>query len=123
MKKAFIPIALAVLMSACSGSADVDAQAALPGTWQCDDDVELVLNPNGSYEWHALYDDDFQISVADNEMIKVTDRGHVLLGKWRISGDRLELDMLGETENFALNFRSATAVRLSGPETYGCEKE
>ena len=72
MKKALIPIALAVLVSACSGSADVDAQAALPGTWKCDDDVELVLNPNGRYEWHALYDDDFVVGVPDNDLIKVT---------------------------------------------------
>ncbi len=123
MKKTLLPLAMGFLAGACSGSADVDAQTALPGTWKCDDDIEIVLKPNGRYEWHVVYDDEYLVGVTDNDQLKVTDRGHVILGEWRTTGGRLEMDMLGETDSYALSFRSATAVRLSGPENYGCEKE
>lgn len=114
---------LVFFLVSCSGSADVNAAAVLPGSWECDDEIILTFKPNGTYEWRVPPSDEVTIYVESNENIRMNDDGgHSILDEWRLSSGMLEIDMLRETERFSLNFQSETAFRMIGPETYSCSR-
>lgn len=123
MYRTLIIVALLAGAVACSGSADVDPSTALPGTWHCDDEITLILAADGRYEWHVKHDEDYSLYTESNDVMKMTDEGHVLLGQWRVDGDTLELDMLGETDRYSLSFSSRSRMRIDGPERYGCKRD
>lgn len=122
MNKYTAMLATIFVIAGCSGSANVDSAQALPGSWNCDDGITLMLKANGKYEWHVPHDDEYSLYTESNEFIRMTDEGHALLGSWRISGDNLELDMMGETERYSLSFRSETSMRIDGPDALSCER-
>lgn len=122
MSRLIVSLAVALGVTACSDSADVDSSTTLPGTWQCDDEITLILGSDGRYEWHVLHDDDYSLHTTDSDQMKMTEQGHVLLGQWRVSDDQLEFDMLGETDRFSLEFTSASQMRINGPENYTCDR-
>lgn len=122
MYRYVVLLTVALGATACSGSADVDPATALPGTWNCDDEIRLVLKSNGRYEWHVKHDEDYTLWTEDSEVMKMTEEGHVLLGEWRLAGDTLELDMLGETDRYGLTFSSKTRLSMNGPERYSCSR-
>ncbi len=115
-------LAMLLIVGGCSGSANVDPAQALPGTWNCDDGITLIFKSNGKYEWHVPHNDEYSLYAESNEFIRMTDDGHALLGSWRQNGDNLELDMMGETDRYSLNFQSDSKMRIHGPETFSCQR-
>ncbi len=114
---------LLFLLISCSGSADVDAATVLPGSWECDDEIILTFKSNGTYEWRVPPSHEVTVYVESNENIRMNDDGgHSIFDKWRLSSDTLEIDMFGETDRFSLKFRSATAFRMTGPDTLSCSR-
>jgi hypothetical protein len=109
-------------MAACSSSASVDPVSAIPGSWKCGDEVVVTFNPDGSYEWLVPPSD--AVIAGDAEFVRTNpDGSHALLGKWRLAGKSLELDMLGGTEKYELAFESATSFAMNGLDDYACLKQ
>jgi len=50
------------------------------------------------------------------------DGGHSILDQWRVNDDVLEMDMLGETDRYKLEFRSDSEFQIAGPDTFTCRK-
>lgn len=113
-----------LILTSCSGSVDGDAVTALPGSWLCEDGIVVTFNTNGKYEWRVPPDDEMVLHVESNDQIRMNDDGgHSLLGNWRLNADTLEMDMLGETDRYEIDFRSSTKFRIVGPDTFTCEHE
>ena len=115
----------ALLLSACSKSVPVDAATALPGKWNCNGEIVILLNANNTYEWQVPAGGPVVFSqVGGNEHMRTnSDGSYALLGKWRLAGASLEMDMLGETDQYQLAFESAETMKLKGPETYSCTRQ
>jgi hypothetical protein len=112
----------AALAVACSKSASVDPSVDILGTWNCSDEIVVVLKADGNYEW-KVPPGGAQFPLGGNEFLRTNrDGSYVILGKWRLSGETLELDMLGEWDKYSLAFRSPNAITMNGPETYSCVK-
>lgn len=124
MIRFYVVTAIILSLTACSGSVEVDPASVIPGSWGCDDEIILTINPNGKYEWRVLPYDEVTLYTEGNEFLRMNeDGGHSILGKWRLDGDILELDMLGEADRFTLTFQSQTSFRMNGPESYSCIRQ
>ena len=82
----------------------------------------VSFDANRSYEWRVPLDDEATLYTESNDYIRMNaDGGYSLLGKWRLNNDLLELDMLGETDRYRLDFSSETSFRIVGPDSFSCE--
>jgi len=123
MTKATGVLLAAVFAVACSKSANVNPPVDIIGTWGCSDEIIVVLKSDGNYEWQVP-PGGAQFPLGGNEFLRTNpDGSYAILGKWRLSGDTLELDMLGETDKYSLAFESPTELAMSGPERYTCVKK
>lgn len=124
MRKQFFLFGVTLVLISCSGSVDVDAAKVLPGSWLCDDGIVITFNSSGRYEWRVPKYPETEIYVESNDQIRMNeDGGHSILDKWRLSSDKLEMDMLGVTDRYELEFKSESAFRMSGPDTFTCQKQ
>ena len=116
-------LTLVLLLASCSTSVDVDAITALPGSWTCDDGIVVTFNDNGRYEWRVPPYDDIDYYIEDSDHIKMNDDGgHTIFDTWRVDSNTLHMDMLGETDRYTLTFKSETSFRMSGPDTFSCQR-
>lgn len=125
MLKTYSIVALASLLVACSGCSPVDPAAALPGKWSCDDEIVLTIESSGKYEWLVPPGSGVQFPMGGNgnEHVRTNEDGsYALLGNWRLKGSSLELDMLGDTDRYSIQFNSATSMVMNSDETYSCTK-
>lgn len=118
-------VLVAAAITGCQGESSVEPSAAIPGAWQCDDGIVLTIKPEGKYEWRVPAGESGQVGFAEtgSEHHRVeADGGYSLLGSWRLKGSTLELDMLGDTDIYRVEFASANSVSLAGPESYSCTR-
>lgn len=124
MIRPFSLLGIMLFLTSCSNSVDVDGAKVLPGSWLCDDGIVVTFNTNGKYEWKVPAYDDLEFYVESNDQIRMNDDGgHSILDKWRLSSDTLEMDMLGESDRYTLEFRSESEFRMVGPDTFVCERQ
>jgi len=115
---------IALILASCSSSVDVDAAAALPGTWECDDGIVITFKANGKYEWRVPPDDGSTIHVENNDHIRMNDDGgHSIFDSWRLNANTLEMDMLGEADRYSLSFKSESSFRMDGPDALSCRRQ
>ena len=64
--------------------------------------------------------------VGDHDPARaVLDRAAVEGGDddtWRVDSTTLEMDMLGETDRYTLKFASKTSFKMSGPDSFSCQR-
>ena len=112
----------AALAVACSKSASVDPAVDILGTWNCNDEIVVVLKADGNYEW-KVPPGGAEFPLGGNEFLRTNpDGSYVIFGKWRLSGGTLELHMLGEWDKYSLIFKSPSNLTMNGPESYSCVK-
>lgn len=122
MKMAIWQLGTVLLLTSCSGPVDLDAAATLPGSWLCDDGIIITFNANGKYEWRIPSDGEVTLYVEGNEYIRMNDDGgYSILDEWTLNGDFLEMNMLGETDRYILDFISESKFRIVGPDTFSCQ--
>lgn len=124
MTKQISLFGIILFLTSCSSSVDVDAATVLPGSWLCDDGIVITFNTNGRYEWKVPAYDDIEFYTESNDQIRMNDDGrHSIFDKWRLNSDSLELDMLGESDRYALKFKSKSEFRMVGPDTFVCKRQ
>ncbi len=117
MIRPYVLLGITLVLTSCSGSVDVDAAAALPGTWECDDGIVITYKANGKYEWRVPPDDRLTIHVENNDHIRMNDDGgHSIFDSWRLNANTLEMDMLGEADRYSLSYKSESSFRMDGPD-------
>ena len=123
MDKRISLLGTVLVLTSCSSSVNVDAMTVLPGSWLCDDGIVITFNSNGKYEWRVPPDDEVKLYVESNNQLRMNEGGgHSILDNWRINAGALEMDMLGETDQYELEFKSKTKFRMVGPDTFTCEQ-
>ena len=123
--RASVPVLVCVVLAGgCGGAAPADPLAAFPGKWNCDDGIVFSIGTDGRYDWFVPKSDDIQFGgTGATEHMRVNEDGsYSLLGAWRLSGSRLELDSLGETDAYTLAFSSNDAFKLSGDLDLSCTR-
>ena len=108
-----------------SGTDAVDVASALPGSWKCDDGIGVALKAGGKYEWSVPAGArNVQFGEASSEQHRQNpDGSYVLLGDWRFKDGSLELDMMGDTDRYAVTMSSASALALRGDDqSFSCTK-
>lgn len=112
------------LLTGCGGAAPVDTAKALPGNWACGE-LLIGFNSDGSYDWRVPPGGPVHFPLGgDNKHVKVhADGGYSLLGQWRLNGNALELDSMGETDRYQLEFSSNDAMRMKADDLTQCSRK
>ena len=123
MSRLLTQLAVVWLVGACSNSVDIGPATALPGSWTCDDGIVVTFKDNGQYEWRVPPYDDIDYFIEDSDQVKMhEDGGHSIYDTWRVDSNTLEMDMLGETDRYKLRFASKTSFKMSGPDSFSCQR-